>query len=296
MVKQAGSQGEPIEQYFTGVVMPGLNYPDGLGKRWSMAGSIALGIILLYLLIATLVFTGVIAQQWDHVSNDAWAAPSLEHWLGTNRIGQDILDRALYGVMTALTIGFSVAFLSVLLGGIVGGFAAYYRNRMPDQLVQFVMNLIDAIPFYLLVILLANFLDGIGYSSILAMVICFWTTSARIIRSEVIRMNESEFMKITRLLRFSVFKQVVVHMLPNLRYLLLVQFVIVFVVAIKTEVVLSFLGLGIVSGVSWGVMVAESITDIGTGHYYNFIAATAALFTLVLSFNILLDKNLARVH
>ena len=296
MVEQVRSQGESTGRYFAGVVMPEFNPPDKRGKPWSTGSSIALGIIILYFLIAALVFTGVIAQQWDHASSDTWAMPNRDHWLGTNRIGQDILDRALYGVMTAMTIGCSVAFFSVFLGGIVGGFAAYYRNGILDHLVQFVMNLIDAIPFYLLVILLANFLECIEYSSILAMVICFWTTSARVIRSEIIRMNESEFIKITRLLRLSVFKRVVIHMLPNLKYLLLVQFVIVFVVAIKTEVALSFLGLGTVSGVSWGVMVAESITDIGTGHPYNFIVATTALFFLVLSFNILLDKNLARMH
>ena len=267
----------------------------GHSGHWSAASRVALGIVFLYLLIAMLVFTGVIAQQWNQASNDAWATPDLSHWLGTNRIGQDILDRALYGVMTAMTIGFGVAVLSVSIGGIVGALAGYHRNRMADQLVQFVMNLIDAIPFYLLVILLANFLNGIDFSTILAMVVCFWTTSARVIRNEIISLNETEFMQITQLLQLSVFKRVVIHMLPNLRYLLLVQFVIVFVVAIKTEVVLSFLGLGTVSGVSWGVMVAESITDIGTGHPYNFIGATAALFMLVLSFNILLNKNLVKL-
>ncbi len=264
--------------------------------RWSRASKIALGIIILYLLITVLVYSGVIAQQWDHASKDTWATPNYDHWLGTNRIGQDILDRALYGVMTAMTIGFGVAVISVFFGSLVGAVAAYYRDSITDKMAQFVMNLIDAFPFYLLVILLVNFLDGISYSSILAMVICFWTTSARVIRNEIIRLNETEFIKIARLLRLSAFRRIVLHMLPNLRYLLLVQFVIVFVVAIKTEVVLSFLGLGTTSGVSWGVMVAESVTDIGAGHPYNLIVATAALFMLVLAFNILLHKNWVRLR
>jgi peptide/nickel transport system permease protein len=79
------------------------------------------------------------------------------------------------------------------------------------------------------------------------------------------------------------------HILPNTTHLLLVQATIAFVAAIKSEVILSFIGLGMKDGVSWGSMIAESTGDIAAGHYGNFVAASVLMFGLVLAFNVLAD-------
>ena len=80
------------------------------------------------------------------------------------------------------------------------------------------------------------------------------------------------------------------HVLPNTYHVLLVQASIVFVAAINTEVILSFLGIGIQDGVSWGLMLAESSQEVLAGHFGNFIAAGGSLFVLLMGFNLLADS------
>ena len=79
------------------------------------------------------------------------------------------------------------------------------------------------------------------------------------------------------------------HVLPNTTHILLVQATIAFVAAIKTEVILSFLGLGVQDGVSWGLMLAESTQEVLAGHFNNFLAASVMLFALLMGFNLLAD-------
>ncbi len=79
------------------------------------------------------------------------------------------------------------------------------------------------------------------------------------------------------------------HVLPNTAHILLVQASLAFVAAIKTEVILSFLGLGVQHGVSWGLMLAESTQEVLAGHFNNFLAASLMLFVLLLGFNLLAD-------
>jgi peptide/nickel transport system permease protein len=123
----------------------------------------------------------------------------------------------------------------------------------------------------------------------LAMIITFWTTTARIVRSEVMRIKQREFVEAARAIGLPGITVVFRHVLPNTVHILLVQSTIVFVAAIKTEVILSFLGLGIQDGVSWGLMLAESSQEVLAGHFGNFIAASVALFVMLIGFNLLAD-------
>ena len=79
------------------------------------------------------------------------------------------------------------------------------------------------------------------------------------------------------------------HVLPNTLHILLVQGSLTFIAAIKTEVILSFLGLGIQHGVSWGLMLAESTQEVLAGQFNNFLAASLMLFALLMGFNLLAD-------
>ena len=124
----------------------------------------------------------------------------------------------------------------------------------------------------------------------LAMIITFWTTTARIIRGEVMRIKQREFIEAARAIGLPGLKILFRHVLPNTFHVLLVQASIVFVAAINTEVILSFLGLGIQDGVSWGLMLAESSQEVLAGHFGNFLAAGTALFILLMGFNLLSDS------
>jgi ABC-type dipeptide/oligopeptide/nickel transport system permease subunit len=121
------------------------------------------------------------------------------------------------------------------------------------------------------------------------MIMTFWTGTARIIRGEVMRLKQRAFVEAARAIGLPGIVIIFRHVLPNTFHILLVQATIIFVAAIKTEVILSFLGLGIQDGVSWGLMLAESSQEVIAGHFGNFMAASLALFILLMGFNLLAD-------
>jgi peptide/nickel transport system permease protein len=123
----------------------------------------------------------------------------------------------------------------------------------------------------------------------LAMVATFWTTTARLVRAEVLKIRSLDYVRSARAIGLPGAVILARHVLPNTTHILLVQGTIAFVAAIKTEVVLSFLGLGVQDGVSWGLMLAESTQEVLAGHFGNFIAASGMLFLLLLGLNLLAD-------
>lgn len=254
--------------------------------RYGMGGLI---IVLIFFLIALSVWGGLLGQGWSDVVGGQWESANREHWFGTNLLGQDILQRALFGTATAFETGLIVTVSSALLGTLMGALSGWYRDAWLDEVILWLMGVLDSIPFYLFAAAVAFALRGSPWAMHLAMVATFWTTTARIIRGEVIRLKEREFIAAAMAMgipdRTTVFR----HVIPNTSHILLVQATIVFVAAINTEVILSFLGLGIKDGVSWGLMLAESSQEVLAGHFGNFFAAGGALFVLLMGFNLLSD-------
>ena len=254
--------------------------------RYGMSGLV---VVIFFLIIALLVWSGLLGQGWSVVSGNGWESASITHWFGTNRLGQDILQRTLFGTATAFEIGLTVTICSAILGTLMGALAGWYRDSWLDELILWLKGVLDSIPFYLFAAAVAFALQGSPWAMHLAMIITFWTTTARIIRGEVIRIKQREFIDAARAIGLPGLTTVFRHVLPNTFHVLLVQSTIVFVAAINTEVILSFLGLGIQDGVSWGLMLAESSQEVLAGHFGNFIAAGASLFVLLMGFNLLAD-------
>jgi len=257
-------------------------------KRDKM-GIFGLVIVGFFLVLAAGVWLGLWGMNWSDTTDDLWQGPSWEHWFGTNVIGQDVLARVLYGTKVAFEVGLVVTILSTLLGAILGALAGFFSGTWIDELILWLMGVLDSIPFYLFVAAVAFALKGYPYAMHIAMISTFWTTTARIIRGEVIKLKSQEFVEAAR--SIGVRKPVIIfrHILPNTTHILLVQATITFVAAIKTEVILSFLGLGVKDGISWGLLISESTQDILAGHFNNFIAASTFLFLLVIGFNMFSD-------
>ena len=254
--------------------------------RYGLGGLV---IVAIFTLVALSVWTGLLGQGWSEVSGDRWESYSASHWFGTNLLGQDILQRTLFGAATAFEIGLIVTVFSIVLGTVLGALAGWYSNTWLDEVIQWLKGVLDSIPFYLFAAAIAFALQGNRWAMHLAMIITFWTTTARIVRGEVIRIKQREFVEAARAIGLPGITVVFRHVLPNTVHILLVQSTIVFVAAIKTEVILSFLGLGIQDGVSWGLMLAESSQEVLAGHFGNFIAASVALFIMLMGFNLLAD-------
>ena len=246
-------------------------------------------VVTIFAMVAICVWSGLLGQGWSTIGGERYESISTSHWFGTNLLGQDIFQRTLFGTATAFEVGLMVTAFSTLLGAVMGGLAGWYSHSWLDEAILWLKGVLDSIPFYLFAAAVAFALQGSPWAMHLAMIITFWTTTARIIRGEVIRIRQREFIAAARAIGLPGLVTVFRHVLPNTFHILLVQGTIVFVAAINTEVILSFLGLGIQDGVSWGLMLAESSQEVLAGHFGNFVAAGSALFLLLMGFNLLAD-------
>ncbi|MBL4772307.1 MAG: ABC transporter permease [Alcanivoracaceae bacterium] len=252
-------------------------------------GKIGASIVFIYLIIALGVWFSLWGGAWSDTSDDLWVGPSLQHLFGTNIIGQDVLTRVIYSTKVAFEVGFSVAIISTVLGAILGSLSGYYSGTWIDSTILWIMGVLDSIPFYLFVAAVAFALKGNPFAMHIAMIATFWTGTARVIRGEVIKLKGQEFIEAARSIGVTENKIIFKHIMPNTSHVLLVQSTIAFVAAIKSEVILSFLGLGVKDGVSWGLMISESTQDVLAGHFNNFASSSAFLFILVIAFNMFSD-------
>jgi peptide/nickel transport system permease protein len=257
--------------------------------RHDRVGMWSLGIVAAYALTALGVMLDWWATDWAAVTGPKWAPMSAQYWFGTNIIGQDIFARALYGTRTAFEVGFVVAIGATLLGAVLGAMAGFFSGTVIDELVIWIMGVLDSVPFILLVAAIAYSLQGSPWAMHIAMVATFWITTARLVRGEVIKLKGLEFVEAARAIGAGHWLIIFRHILPNTLHILLVQATISFVAAIKSEVILSFLGLGVKDGMSWGLMISESTFEVLAGFFNNFIAASVLMFGLVMAFNLLSD-------
>jgi peptide/nickel transport system permease protein len=256
------------------------------GDRFGMLGLLT---VLFFLLIAVGAWSGLIGSDWSRISDTSFGGPQAGHWLGTNRLGQDIFERAVHGTGTAFETGLLVAVVSTFLGAILGGLAGWFHNGIVDELVLWLKGVLDSIPFYLFVAAVAYAMSGHAWSMHIAMIVTLWTGTGRLVRGEVVRLKQREFVEAASAIGLPGLKILTRHILPNTIHILLVQGTLVFVAAIKAEVILSFLGLGIRDGVSWGLMLAESTQEVLSGQLANFLTASICLFLLLMGFNLMAD-------
>jgi len=256
---------------------------DAMGKTGAV-------IVLLYLIIAIGVWLGIWGTNWGETSENIRLGITSDHIFGTNMIGQDIFSRVIYSTKVAFEVGFIVAILSTLLGAVLGSLSGFYSGTWIDSIILWMMGVLDSIPFYLFVAAVAFAMKDNPFAMHIAMVSTFWTGTSRVVRGEVIKLKNQEFVEAARSIGVTENKIIFKHIMPNTSHILLVQSTIAFVAAIKSEVILSFLGMGVKDGVSWGLMISESTQDILAGHFSNFLASSVFLFVLVIAFNMFSDS------
>ncbi len=253
------------------------------------AGVAAMIIVGFYGVVAILVAMGLIGENWSQLGEESFEGVSAAHWFGTNINGQDIFARALQGTKTAFEVGLLVALTSTAIGGILGAIGGFFHRTIIDEMIMWVYGCVDAIPFYLFVAAVGFAMKGQPYAMHVAMIATFWSSTCRIVRGEVIKIRGLEYVQAARAVGVGSPTIIFRHVLPNTSHLLLVQATIAFVGAIKSEVILTFLGLGVKDGVSWGTMLSESTNDVLRGHFGNFLGASGFLFVLVIAFNMFAD-------
>lgn len=219
--------------------------------------------------------------------------------LGTDRQGRSIMIRGLYSIKVAIQVGLVVALVSVLVGTLVGAAAGYFGGAV-DHAVVWVYSTLSSIPDLVLLAVLVFMFTGSIFDDVTrpwlslvpiyaAMCMTFWIGSCRVIRGETMKIKELEYVQAATAIGFGRFYVLLRHVVPNCLHLVFINFSLLFIAAIKFEVILSFLNLGVKVGPSWGRMIQESTQEVINKFFWQIGAATVLMFGLVLAFNILSD-------
>ncbi len=214
---------------------------------------------------------------------------SRTYWLGTDRMGRDMLSRLLFGTRISLSIGFLAVVISMILGMSLGSIAGFFGGKI-DMLVMWFMSVTWSIPGIILVIAISMALQSRGvWVAFVAVGLTMWVEVARVMRGQIMSIKEKLFVEAARAFGIQNFRIVFKHILPNISGPLIVIATANFAAAILLEAGLSFLGLGVQPPTpSWGVMIYEGFQAIGTKNSLHLILFPGlAICILVLSFNLL---------
>lgn len=216
--------------------------------------------------------------------------PSWEHWFGTDDLGRDVFTRVWIGARVSLFVGVSAAFIDLFVGVLWGSTAAL-SSRLVDGAMMRIADILFALP-YLLIVILIMVIMGPGLISIIfSITLLGWITMARIVRGQVLQIKEMEYVLASKALGASYLQVLKWHILPNAKGPILATLALTVPHAIFTEAFLSFLGLGLQAPLSsWGTMANEAIPALS---YYPWrLFFPSALISLTMLSFILINEGM----
>lgn len=217
------------------------------------------GISLILIMAVLAVFGPWIApyNPYDISMGDRLLAPSLQHLAGTDVVGRDVFSRIVHGTRLSFRIAISVVGISISVGVLLGALAGFYGGFV-DMVIMRVTDGFLAIPSFALAMVAAAVLGRSLNNMVWALALVGWTWNARIIRSAVLRIRNSDFMLVQKALGASSARMIFRHIIPNCMGPILIQASLQCGLTLLSSAALSFLGLGVQPPLpDWGVMVAE---------------------------------------
>ncbi len=209
---------------------------------------------------------------------------------GGDKWGRDIIAKTIKGSETSIFVGLASAVVAVFIGTVLGAFAGYY-GRWVDDVLNWFYSVFSSIPYLLLILAVAAVLQQKGTITIVLILgLTGWSGVFRLIRAEYLKHKGREYVMAADALGASNSRKMFLHIFPNVSHVVLVQLSILTVGFIKAEVILSFLGFGVpVDVVSWGSMLNEAQNELILGKWWQLVAATVAMATLVTAFSLFTD-------
>src|SRR5687767_14931867 len=273
---------------------------------------ICLAIIALYLVIGLASFIPYVEKKADDAIADDYVPPRLNSFgglIGTDIQGRPVIWRLLYGTRVALLITIFASILALGIGVTLGVIAGYFGGWI-DNIIVWLYTTVSSVPWVLLMIAFVYALQGREFfwlertgwrlhlikaplhpilMIILALGLTDWVGICRLMRGEVIKHRDRDYVHAARAAGVGTPRILSRHILPNVFHLVIITFSLNAVTYVQAEVVLTFLGLGITAEPSWGRMIDDAKLELLRGVWWQAVAATAAIGILCLALNILGD-------
>jgi peptide/nickel transport system permease protein len=253
----------------------------GFRRRWYRTPSFVGGVTILGLVVLAALFAPFITQHnpTDQDLLRTLAGPSSSHWLGTDDLGRDVWSRLVYGARTTLRVAFLAVIFPFTIGTVIGLASGYYGGWI-DTVTNWLVNVVVAFPFFVLIIALV-FVLGPGTRSIyIAITIVGWVSYTRIIRGEVLVAKRRDYVLAARSAGLSDRRILFRHLLPNVVTQAIVFACSDIVLDILAIVTLGYLGLGVQPPTpDWGRMIADGQTFLTTHWQLSTIPGIAIVIT-----------------
>ncbi|MFB7139598.1 oligopeptide ABC transporter permease [Gottfriedia sp. NPDC056225] len=284
-------------------------------NKGAMLGFIILGILLIFTLFGPMISghsykdqdlkraklppkIGVLANVkflpfdgYDQYGNDVYKDKGIKenYWFGTDDLGRDLFTRTWSGARVSILIGLLAAVIDMLIGVTFGGISGFFGGRV-DTIMQRIAEVLMGIPYLIVVILFILIFKNPGILSIaLAMVITGWVSMSRIVRGQMLKLKNQEFVLASRTLGATNTQLIAKHLIPNIMGPIIVMMMFTIPSAIFSEAFLSFIGLGIAPPkASLGSLVSDGFKSLQTFPHMMIIPAIV-ISLLILSFNLIAD-------
>lgn len=252
------------------------------------------------LVILVIAFAAIFAEwlsPYDPVAVDflaMLAPPSVEHPLGTDTFGRDMLSRIIYGARTALVIGFASSFIGCTIGALIGAGSAYFGGRV-DMIVQRFVEILLIIPIIVTALVAVSVLGrnrvgAVDLNLIFAIAIPMVPNVARVIRAAALSLRDLPYVDAARALGYRPLRIILVHMMPNLMAPFLVLLTAYVGQAILLGAALAFIGLGVAEpNPDWGLMLSGASSDFYREAPWAVLAPGLAITITVFAFNLFGD-------
>ncbi len=242
-------------------IQPGVSLWQDAWRRLCKNRLAVAGLVILLMQAAFALATPWIAPYAYDAQDRALgaAAPSAQHWLGTDQLGRDLFTRILYGGRISLLVGFVATAVALIIGVSYGAFAGYAGGRT-DACLMRIVDILYALPFTVFVIILTVFFGRSLVLLFAAIGAVEWLTMARIVRGQVRSLKQKEFIEAAYALGLSRSRILACHIVPNTLGPIIVYATLTVPNVMLLEAFLSFLGLGVQAPMSsWGILIKEGV-------------------------------------
>jgi peptide/nickel transport system permease protein len=253
-----------------------------VSNKMGLSGALILGFFVI------IAIFGPLLTQYDpreYGVAEVLSPPSLQHLLGTDDLGRDVLGGVLLGARISITVGFLATLISMIIGTVVGIASGYYGGKADTLLMRFT-DVFLVLPWLPLALVLTAILGASIWNIIFVIGLTSWPGTARIVRSQTLSVKERQFIERARAIGADHLYIMRKHILPNVFPLIFANTILVSAVAILSETTLSFLGMGDTTEPSWGMMLHYAFESgaASLGAYWYLISPGICVVLVVLGF------------